>query len=152
MPAPVLEVCPALADAELNELFGAAWPGHRTAAFGPVPERSTAWIAARRGGRLVGCVNVAGDGGAHAFIPGATVHPDERRRGLGVRLVRAAAEAARARGAQWLHVDYEPHLEPFYAGAGSGRPPRDCSPSSSCPPPAPAPPRAPRRAVASRRG
>ncbi|WP_327131257.1 GNAT family N-acetyltransferase [Streptomyces sp. NBC_01343] len=114
----VLEVRPALEDAELNELFGAAWPGHRTASFGPVLERSTAWITARRGGRLVGYVNVAGDGGAHAFILDTTVHPDERRHGLGVRLVRAAADAARASGAQWLHVDYEPHLQPFYARCG----------------------------------
>ncbi|MFD5511364.1 GNAT family N-acetyltransferase [Streptomyces sp. NPDC127051] len=114
----LLEVRPALADAELNELFGAAWPGHRPASFGPVLERSTAWIAARRDGRLVGYVNVAGDGGAHAFILDTTVHPDERRRGLGVRLVRAAAEAARASGAHWLHVDFEPHLEPFYAQCG----------------------------------
>ncbi|MEV6734978.1 MULTISPECIES: GNAT family N-acetyltransferase [unclassified Streptomyces] len=118
MTDPVLEMRPVLADAELNELFGAAWPGHRAASFGPVLERSTAWITARRDGRLVGYVNVAGDGGAHAFILDTTVHPDERRRGLGVRLVRAAAEAARASGAQWLHVDYEPHLEPFYARCG----------------------------------
>ncbi|MFG2982280.1 GNAT family N-acetyltransferase [Streptomyces sp. NPDC048258] len=45
------------------------------------------------------------------------MHPDERR-GLGVRLVRAAAEAARERGAQWLHVDHEPHLGTFYAECG----------------------------------
>ncbi|MET9962112.1 GNAT family N-acetyltransferase [Streptomyces sp. NPDC006326] len=108
-----MEVRPPLSDAELNELFAAAWPGHRAASFAAVLERSTAWIAARRAGRLVGCVHVAGDGGAHAFIPDTTVHPDERRRGPGVRPVRAAAEAARASGAQWLHVDDEPHLAAF---------------------------------------
>lgn len=113
-----LAVSPALAEAELNELFAAAWPGHRTASFAPVHERSLAWVAARRDGRLVGYVNVACDGGVHAFVLDTTVHPRERRRGLGVRLVRAAAEAARERGAQWLHVDYEPHLEAFYAECG----------------------------------
>jgi GNAT superfamily N-acetyltransferase len=46
------------------------------------------------------------------------VHPAERRRGLGVLLVRAAAAEARARGAEWLHVDYEPHLTGFYAQCG----------------------------------
>ncbi|MGR4884974.1 GNAT family N-acetyltransferase [Streptomyces sp. LARHCF249] len=113
-----LEVSPALTEAELNELFAASWPGHRTASFTPVLERSLAWVAARRDGRLVGYVNVAWDGGVHAFVLDTTVHPQERRRGLGVRLVRAAAGAARERGAQWLHVDYEPHLEAFYAECG----------------------------------
>lgn len=113
-----LAIRPELTDAELNDLFAASWPGHRPASFAPVLARSLTWVAARRAGRLVGFVNVAGDGGAHAFILDTTVHPDERRRGLGVRLVRAAAAEARARGAQWLHVDYEPHLEPFYARCG----------------------------------
>ncbi|MFC9861249.1 MULTISPECIES: GNAT family N-acetyltransferase [unclassified Streptomyces] len=69
-------------------------------------------------GRLVGYVNVVGDGGVHAFVLDTTVHPDEQRRGLGRRLVTTAAEQARARGARWLHVDYEPALAGFYAGCG----------------------------------
>ncbi|MFF2011728.1 GNAT family N-acetyltransferase [Streptomyces sp. NPDC058195] len=114
----VLTVRPRLTDAELNELFAASWPDHRPALFAPVLARSLAWVGARRGSRLVGFVNVVGDGGAHAFILDTTVHPDERRAGLGVRLVRAAADEARARGADWLHVDYEPHLAPFYGQCG----------------------------------
>ncbi|MEV0191332.1 GNAT family N-acetyltransferase [Kitasatospora purpeofusca] len=114
----VLAVRPELTDAELNELFDASWPEHRETSFAPVLARSLTWIAARRGDRLVGFVNVVGDGGAHAFVLDTTVHPDERRRGLGVRLVRAAAEEARACGAEWLHVDYEPHLESFYGRCG----------------------------------
>ncbi|GAA1231632.1 GNAT family N-acetyltransferase [Kitasatospora nipponensis] len=114
----VVEVCPALTDAELDELFGASWPDHRPTSFAPMLARSLIWIAARRGGRLVGFVNVVGDGGAHAFLLDTTVHPDERRRGLGIRLVRAAADEARARGAVWLHVDYEPHLGSFYRQCG----------------------------------
>ncbi|WP_412101902.1 GNAT family N-acetyltransferase [Kitasatospora purpeofusca] len=54
----------------------------------------------------------------HAFVLDTTVHPDERRRGLGMRLVQAAADEAKARGAEWLHVDYEPHLESFYGRCG----------------------------------
>ncbi|MFE9561298.1 GNAT family N-acetyltransferase [Streptomyces sp. NPDC006487] len=99
-------------------MFSASWPGHRDTSFEPVLARSLTWIAARSGGRLVGYVNVAWDGGAHAFVLDTTVHPDERRHGLGVRLVRAAAEEARGAGAQWLHVDYEPHLGAFYARCG----------------------------------
>ena len=34
---------------------------------------------------------------------------------VGMRLV---AGEARNRGAEWLHVDYEPHLEAFYRGCG----------------------------------
>ena len=113
-----LAVRPALTDDELNELFGASWPDHRPTSFAPVLARSITWVAARRAGRLVGFVNVAGDGGAHAFVLDTTVHPDERRHGLGVRLVRAAAEQAASSRAVWLHVDYEPHLESFYAQCG----------------------------------
>ncbi|MEV1286615.1 GNAT family N-acetyltransferase [Micromonospora sp. NPDC049679] len=77
----VFAVCPDLTDDELNELFTASWPGHTSTSFAPMMARSIAWIAALRGRRLVGFVNVAGDGGAHAFILDTTVHPDERRRG-----------------------------------------------------------------------
>ncbi|MEU8761055.1 GNAT family N-acetyltransferase [Streptomyces sp. NPDC048659] len=103
---------------ELNALFRASWPGHRDTDFGPVLARRLLHVLARRDGRLVGYVNVVGDGGAHAFVLDTTVHPDERRRGLGVALVRAAADAARATGAHWLHVDYEPHLTRFYEECG----------------------------------
>ncbi|UNO43787.1 GNAT family N-acetyltransferase [Streptomyces sp. MST-110588] len=110
-----------MTDEELNALFAAAWPGHRPAPFARrLAAHSLTWIAARRDGRLTGFVNVVGDGGEHAFVLNTTVHPDQRRRGLGVRLVRAAAEAARGRGATWLHVDYEEHLTGFYARCGFG--------------------------------
>lgn len=52
----VLVVRPDLTDAELNALFGASWPDRRPASFVPVLARSLTWIAARRGGRLVGFV------------------------------------------------------------------------------------------------
>jgi GNAT superfamily N-acetyltransferase len=114
----VLSTCPPLTD-DLNDLFVASWPDHDgSTPFARVLSHSLCWIAAHHGDRLVGFVNVATDGDAHAFVLDTTVHPDVRRAGLGVRLVRAAAEEAKARGAGWLHVDYEPHLEPFYARCG----------------------------------
>ncbi|WP_328969332.1 GNAT family N-acetyltransferase [Streptomyces sp. NBC_00239] len=113
-----LSIRPELGDDELNALFAVAWPGHRPAPFGPKLARSLLWVAAHRDGRLVGYVNVIGDGGAHAFVLDTTVHPDERRRGLGVRLVKEAGAAARAQGAEWLHVDYEPELDAFYRQCG----------------------------------
>ncbi|MDX2558916.1 GNAT family N-acetyltransferase [Streptomyces sp. TX20-6-3] len=114
----VVEVDADLTGDELNALFHAAWPGHRDTDFGPVLARSLLRATARRAGRLVGYVNVVGDGGVHAFLLDTTVHPDERRQGLGVALVRAAAEAARQRGAHWLHVDFEPNLTAFHERCG----------------------------------
>jgi GNAT superfamily N-acetyltransferase len=108
----------AVDDAELNALFAAAWPDHEPREFGPILARSLAWVTARDGGELVGFVNVAGDGGAHAFLLDPTVRPDHRRRGIGTALVREATAAARDAGATWLHVDYVADLEPFYRGCG----------------------------------
>ncbi|MBT2231615.1 GNAT family N-acetyltransferase [Nonomuraea sp. NEAU-A123] len=113
-----LTVCPPLTDHDLNELFAASWPGHDDTSFARTLDHSLCWIAAHRGDSLVGFVNVATDGGVHSFILDTTVHPAERRAGLGVLLVRAAAHEAKSRGADWLHVDYEPHLEGFYAQCG----------------------------------
>jgi ribosomal protein S18 acetylase RimI-like enzyme len=76
------------------------------------------YIAAYRGSRLVGFVNVAWDGGAHGFILDPTVHVEFQRRGLGLGLLREAARQARTSGLEWLHVDFPPGLEPFYRAAG----------------------------------
>jgi len=83
-----------------------------------VLDRSLTWVVARRAEQLVGFVNVATDGAAHAFIVDTTVHPVVQRQGVGRRLVAVAIEHARAAGAEWLHVDYEPHLDEFYRGCG----------------------------------
>ncbi|MEV0843288.1 GNAT family N-acetyltransferase [Actinocatenispora sera] len=115
---PELAVRGAVTDGEMHTLFAAAWGGDSDTSWAPILARSLAWITTRRDGTLVGFVNVATDGGSHAFLLDTTVHPDEQHRGLGTRLVRAATEQARAAGAEWLHVDYEPHLTGFYAGCG----------------------------------
>jgi GNAT superfamily N-acetyltransferase len=52
------------------------------------------------------------------------VDPDRQRHGLGARLVAAAAAEARAAGCEWLHVDFEPHLEKFYLDGCGFRPTR----------------------------
>jgi ribosomal protein S18 acetylase RimI-like enzyme len=111
-------VSPPLANADLDELFASAWPGYTTRDWTPVLSRSLAYVGAFSAGALVGFVNVAWDGGAHAFLLDTTIHPAHQRRGVGSRLVLAAAEAARERGVEWLHVDYEPHLDGFYRACG----------------------------------
>lgn len=115
---PVLEVRASIGDDELNALYTASWPAPRPMSFERQRAYSLSWVSARRNGILVGFVYVATDGDIHAFLLDPTVHPDERGRGLGTRLVQAATEASRAAGVEWLHIDYEPHLAEFYAGCG----------------------------------
>lgn len=105
--------------AELGKLREAAWGGPDDGLWWtPVLERSLTWITAHDGAALVGFVNVAWDGGVHAFLLDTSVHPDWQRRGIGAQLVRRAAEAARTGALEWLHVDFGPHLTDFYAGCG----------------------------------
>jgi ribosomal protein S18 acetylase RimI-like enzyme len=107
-----------LSDDELNGLFLASWPGHIPRAFTAALSRSLVYFGGYLGTQLIGFVNVAWDGGQHAFLLDPTVHPDFRRRGLGRALVDAAIHTATARGIEWLHVDYESSLESFYRSAG----------------------------------
>ena len=100
------------------ELWSAAWGTGWTGGLEGVLARSLVHLCAYDGERLIGYVNVAWDGGIHAFLLDPTVHPDFRRRGLGTRLVREAIALARERGAHWMHVDYEPELDHFYRACG----------------------------------
>ena len=109
---------PALDDETLNSLFAASWSNHRPRSFVNVLERSLCFFGAFDGDPLVGFVNVATDGGAHAFLLNPTVHPAYRRHGLGTRLVAAAIDAAKGARCQWLHVDFETHLASFYDACG----------------------------------
>ena len=79
-----------------------------------VDRHSLGWVCARDGAELVGFVNVAWDGGVHAFILDTVVAAPARRRGVGTGLVARATEHARAAGCEWLHVDFEDHLKAFY--------------------------------------
>jgi GNAT superfamily N-acetyltransferase len=75
---------------------------------------SLGWVGAYDGERLVGFVNVVGDGAAHAFVIDTLVALSHRRRGIGTRLIETAVEEARRAGCEWLHVDFEAHLRDFY--------------------------------------
>lgn len=102
----------------LNALYAASWPSHKERDEWPELAHSLAHIWAWDGDRLAGFVYVAWDGAVHAFLLDPTVHPDYRRQGLGLALIKQAEEAARAAGCEWLHVDYEEYLDPFYKAAG----------------------------------
>ena len=94
-----------------HERYGDDW-------WGRVTRHSLGWVCARDGDQLVGWVNVAWDGGEHAFVLDTLVAASHRHRGVGTRLVAGATEGARTAGCTWLHVDCEPHLRGFYAGCG----------------------------------
>lgn len=111
-------ISPPTGNDELNGLFRAAWHEHTDRDFQAVLRHSLLYICAYHEQQLIGFVNVAWDGGIHAFLLDTTVHPDFQRQGIGVELVRRAAEGARERGIDWLHVDYEPHLKTFYEQCG----------------------------------
>lgn len=109
---------PSLTNDELNELFNVAWQDDDWRDFEPVLNRSLAYVCAYHQERLIGFVNLAWDGGFHAFILDTTVHPEFRRRGIGQELVRRAAAEAERSEVEWLHVDFEPHLQDFYESCG----------------------------------
>jgi GNAT superfamily N-acetyltransferase len=89
---------------------------------GQLDRHSLGWVTARAGADLVGFVNVAWDGATHAFVLDTLTAPPWRGRRIGATLVARAAEHAAAAGCEWLHVDFEEHLEGFYVEACGFRP------------------------------
>lgn len=102
----------------IDALWRRAWGGPPTAAMDAVLARALGHVCAYAGEQLIGFVNVAWDGGIHAFILDTCVDPVFRRQGIATSLVKRAAELAQARGAHWLHVDFGPQLEGFYVKCG----------------------------------
>jgi len=112
------QISPRMTNGELNALFGVAWAGHVDRDFGRVLARSLVWIGARSEKKLVGFANLAWDGGDHAFLLDPTVHPEFRRMGIGRAMIAKAVEVATANDVEWIHVDFERELEPFYRTCG----------------------------------
>jgi GNAT superfamily N-acetyltransferase len=105
---------------ELNRLHAEAFehPVFDDDWAGQVGRHSLGWVCARDdAGDLVGFVNVAWDGGVHAFVLDTIVSPAAGRRGIGTALVKRAEEKAREAGCDWLHVDFDDHLRAFYFDA-----------------------------------
>lgn len=116
----------AFADDEVNSLHAEAfgtrvfsseeWP------WGTLVERhSLGWVTARTDAApdaaLVGFVNVVWDGFTHAWIQDVMVRLDARHGGVGVMMVQLAIEHARGARCEWLHVDFDDDLRPFYIDA-----------------------------------
>lgn len=110
----------AFVSAEVEELHAEAFehPQSDHDWEGQLERLSLGWVTARDDDEsLIGFVNVAWDGKAHAFILDTAVAVRARRRGVGLRLVQIAREQAAAAGCEWLHVDFDDHLRTFYRHA-----------------------------------
>lgn len=107
-----------VSDEALNALMGEAWPDHARMDPEVLRRYSAGWVCGYDGERLVGFVNVAWDGATHCFLLDTTVAPSHRRRGIGAALVERAVSLSRARGGDWLHVDHDDDLTPFYTACG----------------------------------
>jgi len=107
-----------VSDAEMMTLItahgGQAVPGW----WDQIRPCSLGWVTARLpDGGLVGFVNLAWDGGDHAFLLDTKVAREHQRQGIATALVGHAVRHAEAAGCEWLHVDFEPHLATFYLDA-----------------------------------
>ena len=111
-------------NAAVNALHAEGF-GHRVLAddwWAQVNQHSLGWVCARDEAGLAGFVNVVWDGGVHAYLLDTLVTQRVRRQGVGSELVAIAAARTRAAGCQWLHVDFDDELRPFYFRSCGFRP------------------------------
>jgi GNAT superfamily N-acetyltransferase len=87
-----------------------------------VERHSLGWVTARIDGALVGFANVLWDGLVHAWLQDVMVSASARGNGIGTEVVRRAALGARTAGCEYLHVDFDEELRPFYFDACGFRP------------------------------
>jgi hypothetical protein len=111
-------------NAEVNELHADAFDHAR---FDDdwqqlVARHSLGWATARLDGELVGFVNVVWDGLVHAWLQDTMVSSRVRHRGIGSGLIGVARSGASDAGCEWLHVDFDEDLAPFYLDAAGFRP------------------------------
>jgi GNAT superfamily N-acetyltransferase len=112
-----------IADDELVELVESHGGRPEVGWWDRVRPHSLGWVVGRLADeRVAGFVNVAWDGGDHAFLVDTKVRGRIQRRGIGTALVEVAITNSLAAGCEWLHVDWEEQLTPFYVGACGFRP------------------------------
>lgn len=111
-------ISPTVTNQQLNKLFAASWPQHNWRDFQPLLSRSLTYICAYQAEQLIGFINLAWDGGLHAFVLDTTVHPELRRRGIGRHLVKQVVAIAHKQRVEWVHVDFDKSLRDFYLECG----------------------------------
>jgi GNAT superfamily N-acetyltransferase len=107
-----------LADDEMVDLVashgGTPVPGW----WDQIRPHSLGWVAARLAdGTVIGFVNVVSDGGDHAFLIDTKTRGAFQRTRVASRVVKFAAQHAKAAGCEWLHVDFDDDLRAFYFDA-----------------------------------
>ena len=107
-----------VSEAELDQLFSAAWPAYVSRDTGPLVEASLYYVIAEREGELVGFLRVLECGSVRGFVLGPTVHPGAQGQGVGLALLEAAAKEGKERGLKQLHVEFASNLRSFYTRAG----------------------------------
>lgn len=106
----------AVDDEMLSRLHTDAFGGHHELSpwTSRLERHSRSWVGALVGDRLVGFVHAVWDGGRHAFLLDTMVAPDFQHQRIGTSLITTLISDLRELGIEWLHVDYEPHLNSFY--------------------------------------
>jgi GNAT superfamily N-acetyltransferase len=115
----------AITDDEVNALTRSYGGTAEAGWWDRIRPHSLGWVTAHLpDGAAVGFVNVAWDGGDHAFLLDTKTRRDHQRRGIGTNLVRLAAQQAKLAGCEWLHVDFDDseRLGVFYFEACDFRP------------------------------
>jgi ribosomal protein S18 acetylase RimI-like enzyme len=107
-----------ITDDEMVELIDSHGGRPEAGWWDRIRPHSLGWVTARTSdGVLIGFVNIAWDGGDHAFLIDIKTRGGWQHRGVGTEVVRRAALRAKAARCEWLHVDFEPDLAPFYFDA-----------------------------------
>lgn len=112
----------AISDDEMVDLVRSHGGEPVTGWWDQVRPHSLGWVTARTGDMVSGFVNVAWDGGDHAFLLDTKTRSEHQRRGIATSAVALAVAGARAAGCEWLHVDFRPELRSFYFDACGFRP------------------------------
>ncbi len=79
---------------------------------------SAVFYGAEGGNGLIGMARAISDGVSDAYIQDVVVHPDWRRRGIGVQLVRHVREELSRRGVDWIGLVATPGNTDFYRALG----------------------------------
>lgn len=111
------KISPEIDNNALNGLFSESWENYTPRTFDFL-KTSLFYICCYCENELIGFVNTVTDGYLHAFVLDVTVNPAFRRKGIGTALVQKAILECKRKSIEWIHVDYEPHLERFYIKCG----------------------------------
>jgi GNAT superfamily N-acetyltransferase len=102
---------------EVNAAYAwAEWPQREPWRLEAI-DRTCTWLAARdTDDSLIGVARLLDDGGLHASLWDVIVRPDQRRRGIGTALVRAALDRCADR--RLVALVSTPDAVPFFAAMG----------------------------------